>query len=217
MENNVKRIYRSHSDRVLAGVCGGIADYFQVDSSLVRIIWVLVTLFGGSGILAYLVALFIIPEEFEIKGTVVPPPQPAKQSAPPQVTWGILLVVLGLVLMITWSDVLGLIWSRFWGSGLNVFFALFIIALGIYLIYSKRDDLARVLTRDSTYPLHLSAEDKKLAGVCAGIAETVQIDPTMVRFLWVFGTFLSAGVGIILYFVLAMILPPGPATINQED
>lgn len=216
MENDVKRIYRSQSDRVLAGVCGGIADYFQVDSSLVRIIWVLVTLFGGSGILAYLVALFIIPEEFEVKGTISSPPRP-KEGAPPQVIWGILLVVLGLVLVITWSDVLGLIWSRFWGSGLNVFFALFIIALGIYLIYSKRDDLARVLTRDASYPLHLSVKDKKMAGVCGGIGETIQIDPTLVRFLWVFGTFLSAGMGIILYFILALILPPGPAAVKQED
>ena len=56
-----KRLYRSRGDRMLGGVCGGIAEYFNIDSSLVRILWVLFTLMGGSGLLIYLICLVVIP------------------------------------------------------------------------------------------------------------------------------------------------------------
>ena len=49
-----KRLYRSAHDRMLAGVCGGIAEYFQIDPTLVRLGWVAFTALGGSGILAYI-------------------------------------------------------------------------------------------------------------------------------------------------------------------
>jgi len=57
-----KRLYRSRHERVIAGVCGGLAQYFAVDPTLVRIIWVLLAL-SGTGVLLYLVALLVIPEE----------------------------------------------------------------------------------------------------------------------------------------------------------
>lgn len=51
------------SDKKLAGVCGGIAEYFDLDPTLVRILWVVFTLLGGSGILAYLLAWILMPNE----------------------------------------------------------------------------------------------------------------------------------------------------------
>jgi len=59
-----KRLYRSRRDRIIAGVCGGLGDYFDVDPTLIRIVWVLITVFGvGSGFLAYLICWIIIPDE----------------------------------------------------------------------------------------------------------------------------------------------------------
>jgi len=57
-----KRLYRSKNDRVIAGVCGGLADYFAIDSALVRIAWVIITLMGGVGIIAYIICAFVFPE-----------------------------------------------------------------------------------------------------------------------------------------------------------
>ena len=57
-----KRVYRSGTDYMLCGVCGGIAEYFNIDPTLVRLAWVVLTCFGGSGILAYIVAAIIIPK-----------------------------------------------------------------------------------------------------------------------------------------------------------
>lgn len=59
----MNRIYRSRKDRMLAGVCGGLGEYFGIDSSLVRLGLVCLIVFGGTGFLAYLLAWIIIPEE----------------------------------------------------------------------------------------------------------------------------------------------------------
>ena len=58
-----RRLYRSSTEKMLAGVCGGIADYFGLDPTLVRLAWALFALFGGSGIPAYIVCAIVIPEE----------------------------------------------------------------------------------------------------------------------------------------------------------
>lgn len=58
-----KRVYRSKRDRMLGGVCGGIADYFNVDVVLIRLLWVLAALAEGIGLIVYIVAWVIIPEE----------------------------------------------------------------------------------------------------------------------------------------------------------
>ena len=61
-----KRLYRSKKERMVGGICGGIAEYFDVDPTLIRIVWVVITAFGIiPGILAYLVCWIIIPENPE--------------------------------------------------------------------------------------------------------------------------------------------------------
>ena len=57
-----KRLYRSKKDKLLAGVCGGLAEYFDVDPSLVRLATVLLCLYAGTGLLVYIIAAIIIPE-----------------------------------------------------------------------------------------------------------------------------------------------------------
>lgn len=58
----IKRLYRSRKDRILGGVCGGLAEYFQVDVSLVRLLCLLIFFLGGAGFILYLLAWLIIPE-----------------------------------------------------------------------------------------------------------------------------------------------------------
>ena len=58
-----KRLYRSKKDRMICGVCGGIANYFNIDTTLVRLAFVLIAMGAGSGILAYIIAAIIIPDE----------------------------------------------------------------------------------------------------------------------------------------------------------
>ena len=57
-----KKLYKSNTDNKIAGVCGGIAEYFNLDSTLVRLGWVVFSLLGGSGLLAYIIAAIIMPD-----------------------------------------------------------------------------------------------------------------------------------------------------------
>ena len=61
MAKKIKRLYRSKKEKVLGGVCGGIAEYFNIDPILIRLLWILALFGAGFGILAYLIALIIIP------------------------------------------------------------------------------------------------------------------------------------------------------------
>jgi phage shock protein PspC (stress-responsive transcriptional regulator) len=60
--SQAKRLYRTRDDHMIAGVCAGIAEYFDVDPTLIRIIFVLLALAGGPGLLAYLILWVIMPE-----------------------------------------------------------------------------------------------------------------------------------------------------------
>ena len=58
-----KKLYRSITDKKLAGVCGGLGEYLGMDSNIIRLIWVLAVVFAGVGLLAYLICALLIPEE----------------------------------------------------------------------------------------------------------------------------------------------------------
>jgi phage shock protein C len=60
---NYSPIYRSEKNKILGGICGGLGEYFGIDPTIIRIIFVLLTIFGGSGILIYLVLWMILPSE----------------------------------------------------------------------------------------------------------------------------------------------------------
>jgi phage shock protein PspC (stress-responsive transcriptional regulator) len=61
--NGTKRLFRMRVGRVVAGVCAGLAAYFGIDPTLVRLAFALFTIFGGAGVLLYLVAWIVIPED----------------------------------------------------------------------------------------------------------------------------------------------------------
>ncbi|HVP41965.1 MAG TPA: PspC domain-containing protein [Terriglobales bacterium] len=71
-----KRLVRPREGRKIAGVCLSLAEYFDLDVSLIRLLWVLAVIFGGTGLLAYIVGWIVIPDE----------PQPESQPAGHQVT-----------------------------------------------------------------------------------------------------------------------------------
>jgi len=60
--NESKRLTRSRTNRTIAGVCGGIAEYYGWDPTLVRVAWIVLTLLGGSGVLLYLIFWLVMPD-----------------------------------------------------------------------------------------------------------------------------------------------------------
>ncbi len=63
-----KRLYKVEKGRKLFGVCGGVAEYFGMDPTIIRVLWAILTLFYGIGLLVYIICAFVFPD----KSTVVP-------------------------------------------------------------------------------------------------------------------------------------------------
>ena len=57
-----KRLYKSRNNKMICGVCAGIADYFNIDPSIVRVLWAVLALAAGTGVLAYIASAIILPE-----------------------------------------------------------------------------------------------------------------------------------------------------------
>lgn len=60
-----KKLYRSRTEKKLCGVCGGLAKYLNMDPTIVRLIWALITICAGAGLIAYIVCALVIEEEPE--------------------------------------------------------------------------------------------------------------------------------------------------------
>ena len=101
------RLYRSTDNRVIAGVAGGLAEYFHLDPSLVRLLWILVIFLGGAGLLVYLIAWAVIPSQervfpqsFPEQSTTGMPSGSRSEGHPlknrPTFLIGVVLVGLGL-------------------------------------------------------------------------------------------------------------------------
>ena len=63
----MKRLYKSTSNRRICGVCGGLGEYFDIDPTIVRVLWVFAALCGSLGLWAYLICAIIIPNDVEIQ------------------------------------------------------------------------------------------------------------------------------------------------------
>ena len=68
-----RRLYKSRRNRMIDGVCGGVAEYFDIDPTIVRIIWILMTLLGGSGFILYIAGMIIMPvnPELTVKNNMI--------------------------------------------------------------------------------------------------------------------------------------------------
>lgn len=61
-----KRLYRIEEGKKICGVCGGLAEYFNIDPTVIRLAWAMVSLFAGAGIIAYIVAALVMPVKSEV-------------------------------------------------------------------------------------------------------------------------------------------------------
>ena len=57
-----RKLYRSRNQRMVAGVCGGLADYFNIDATVVRVLFLILSVFGGTGLVIYIVMWIIVPD-----------------------------------------------------------------------------------------------------------------------------------------------------------
>jgi phage shock protein C len=223
--SEVKRLYRSKVDRIFAGVCGGFAEYFNIDPVIVRVVWLIILIFSGiwTGLFIYLVCMIVMKDNPEQSFTDKKPQSSA-------LYWGIGLVLLGLLWLSNNRD-----WGwyyfrpfhfhflRPWLFHWDRFWPIVIILFGIfYLVHVLRKNKESgtnqtnpVTTIHSTGKLYRSRKDKIIGGVCGGLAKNLNIDPVFVRIGWVILTFMIHIFSVIIYIVWMIVVPEEP--IEQQQ
>lgn len=66
----MKKMHKSNTNKMICGVCGGMAEYFDMDATVMRLLWVLISLFAGCGILVYIICAFIFPTQEQVQNEV---------------------------------------------------------------------------------------------------------------------------------------------------
>ena len=225
-KDDIKRLYKSQYDRMIGGVAGGIAEYLKVDTTIIRIVFVLMSLFGGTGLIIYIAGLLIMPES-EIK---IKTEKSAKIKRNNTGFWGVLLIIAGLLFILPDIGFMRSghmwMWHEFWEFLLPIM----VIALGAWLLLrpsspestllsksEKTDDNKDENGTDTRRKLTRSVVDKKISGVCGGIGEYFNIDSTIVRILWVLATLASGGFGILAYIIFIITISVSENAIEGGD
>ena len=227
-----KTLYRSASNRMISGICGGLAEYFDVDASVLRIAMVAFTVitlpvFGPFVFLAYLVCVFIIPRDPGLApaaasdspadpGNSDQPKQDTRQVAENQPTNRNNSMVLGGLLILL--AVIVLTWSYAPEYGRFSFFLPMvpIVAIGaaVLILFVYRGQIMEFFKHRRLYRLN---EGKKIFGVCNGLADAFNLDPTLVRIGFFIAFLFSIGTVTLIYLFMAFIMPEGRPELPTED
>lgn len=144
--NIFKGLFRSTTNKIIAGVCGGLGEFFEIDPTIVRVVFILITVFGGSGILIYLILWLIIPKHIsasEPKENLKAGAQEIRQAAQNFASqirlkgnqnsrqWlGIMILIFGLIFLLQnfgFYDYIN--FNRLW--------PIFLIVIGLLILFKR--------------------------------------------------------------------------------
>ncbi len=240
-DSGYKQLYRSKTNRMIAGVCTGLADYFNIDPTIVRILFVASFFAGGIGLIAYIVCWIVIPEGDYVSGSTSSLYSGSGSGgAIAGLVIGAIIVFIGLGLLLDnlhYSMFYMPRWIRDFFS-FDTFFGLALIGVGIFVVFhmlrkkeiegtsaqpgsppkkeAEPKSAGPKMPSGKTQTLYRSRTDRKISGVCGGLGEYFNIDPTIVRIaMVVFVIASSIFPGLIIYFIMAVVIPETP--LIQED
>ena len=208
---NDKRLYKIKSGKLINGVCKGIAEYFNVDVTIIRIIFVVALFFQGAGAVVYLLAMIFLPEK-PVDNQEEPDPSSSKQLP----IWiGAGLIIGGLMMVVKpWRIVLfypmHISWMYDWRySSHHYFWPVIIILLGIgYLFYVLNHDKKDAQHSKQDYKWKRVEDGKIVSGVLGGLAKLWGHDASIVRIGFILLAWLTHPlIWILIYAVLSGLLP----------
>jgi phage shock protein PspC (stress-responsive transcriptional regulator) len=226
-------LYRSPSDKLVGGVCGGIAEYLGWNPVLVRVGWVVATFATwGGGILAYILLALFLPVGTNAIGQIKPPALELSQKG---MSWAAgLLIGLGGLWLLANLGILPGMWRGFWGIVGVIFWPALLIGAGYLLLRANSEkDIDQEFKNAankvkssfdgklpsgeqvksgfasvrSSLPLQRSSRDKMLLGVCGGIGAKYGIDANLIRLIWAAFALGTMGMGALVYFLVGLLLP----------
>lgn len=201
-----KRLRRSNENKILLGVCGGIAEYLDFSPVIVRFFFMLTILIGGWGIIFYFIVALFIPKKIELVAQTSPNLDEINYSNK-RFIWGAVFILVGFYFII---DTYGIIqYFSFAGIPPQIFWAVAAIATGIY-IFITRDLKVNCAERKMIFTR--SKIDRRFMGVCGGFAKYLQVDSNLIRMIWLIISFSTLGLAILIYLIIAFYIP-----INQDE
>lgn len=200
-----KRLVRSNTDFLIFGVCGGIANYFGIRSNFLRSFFIVTSLIGGWGIAAYLFSLIFL------KGN--PPKRTGEKNSTRDFNFkfsaGFSLLVVGFLYTFEQAGVIT--YSKFLGFSRDFFLPVIIISAGLFIlfkyqpIYKAHDNVSSILQRSS---------NKRILGVCGGFAEYFNVEPVIIRMLWLIFSLVTLGIGTVIYFLFYLFMPESKSEVQ---
>ena len=231
-------LFRHPTDKLVGGVCGGLADYFGFDPTLVRILWVVMTLVtSGGGFLAYLALWLLLPVGTVQMGQQRPAALELNERSLSRAA--VVLMTLGGLWLLANLGILPWLWGFFWGVLRLFFWPALLIGAGYLLLRSTgqrdwrmnwggvrerwqtrmngkvpsktevKDSLNQVKQR---IPLKRSLNNRIFMGVCGGIGQRLGIDANLIRLIWAAFSIGSIGMGVLVYIAVGLLLPEETAT-----
>jgi phage shock protein C len=199
-----KKFQRSRSNVILAGVCSGLADYFNVDRANIRLIAMLSLMLGGWGAVAYLVTAILMPAEKN-------PQRLNDEEKKLQQKENFRTVLSGLLMLTGFHFAFIYIGI---GNGERLFilpngfiFSLAVFIIGILLltnIFSVSEDIETEPPTD----YERSRKDRRFLGVCGGFSRYLNIDASGLRIIFLLAALLTLGLFGIIYFMLGIFIRP---------
>ena len=226
-----RMLYRSPSDKLIGGVCGGLAEYLGWNPVFIRVAWVVATFATwGGGMLAYILLALFLPVGNNTVGQVKAPALELSQKG---MTWAAgLLIGLGGLWLLANLGILPGMWRGFWGLVGVLFWTLLLIGAGYLLLRANsekdidqemRNAASKVkgafdgklpsgqqvksgfTSLRSNLPLQRSSTNRVLLGVCGGLGEKYGIDANLIRLIWAAFALGTMGMGALLYFVVGLL------------
>jgi phage shock protein PspC (stress-responsive transcriptional regulator) len=220
MFDSDRKLYRSRTDRVLGGVCGGLAEFLDVDPILIRVAWVAMALLKGFGIILYLLWIFVVPLKPFIEEKV----KKERRSGGFGIVFGSALILIGFLFLADEWRWIDLDVFAHW----SLVGPVILMLVGVWFLLrssEKRKNDASSEDSGSSSSDGTSTEaskrfvrdrqDKKIFGVCGGIGKYIGLDPTVVRILFIGFTLATPPVGLVTYFALALLTPSQPHQFEQ--
>lgn len=234
-------LYRHSADKVLGGVCSGVAEYLNWDPVLVRALWVVLTLVtSGAGFLAYLTLWLLLPVGSQATGQERPAAIQLNGDNMRRAAY--VLIGLGVLWLLANVGILPVLSGLVFGVVRIVFWPLLLIGVGYLLLRGlssgdwklqfgdwfnhTREQVGEKLPSSAEVrgglhdmqqriPLRRSRNDRLILGVCGGIGQRLGIDSNLVRLVWVALSIGSVGMGALIYVIAGVFLPEEEPTTVQ--